>query len=98
MYIHVIFNPNQVKKPQGNKVVQYFNILNSVDDSPKNVPFMADRQSANRNSPSFTIFPVPESMLLLGEIPNSIESLCSATFPMLAHMTYQIPAVEEKNM
>ena len=30
MYIHVIFNPNQVKKPQGNKVVQYFKILNSV--------------------------------------------------------------------
>ena len=32
MYIHVIFNPNQVKKPQGNKVVQYFKILNSVHD------------------------------------------------------------------
>ena len=30
MYIHVIFNPNQVKKPQGNKIVQYFKILNSV--------------------------------------------------------------------
>ena len=28
--IHVIFNPNQVIKPQGNKVVQYFKILNSV--------------------------------------------------------------------
>ena len=30
MYIHVIFNPNQVIQPQGNKVVQYFKILNSV--------------------------------------------------------------------
>ena len=30
MYIHVIFNPNEVKKPQGNKAVQYFKILNSV--------------------------------------------------------------------
>ena len=30
MYIYVIFDPNQVRKPQGNKVVQYFKILNSV--------------------------------------------------------------------
>ena len=30
MYIYVIFNPNQEKKPQGNKVVQYFKNLNSV--------------------------------------------------------------------
>ena len=30
MYIYVIFDPNQVKKLQGNKVVQYFKILNSV--------------------------------------------------------------------
>ena len=34
MYIHVIFNPNQVNKPQGNKVIQYFKILNSVHGSP----------------------------------------------------------------
>ena len=31
MYIYVIFDPNQAEKPQGNKVVQYFEILNSVD-------------------------------------------------------------------
>ena len=30
MYIYVIFDPNQAEKPQGNKVVQYFEILNSV--------------------------------------------------------------------
>ena len=30
MYIYVIFDPNQVEKPQGNKVVQYFEILNSL--------------------------------------------------------------------
>ena len=31
MYSYIIFNPNQETKPQGNKVVQYFKILNSVD-------------------------------------------------------------------
>ena len=30
MYIYVIFDPNQAEKPQGHKVVQYFEILNSV--------------------------------------------------------------------
>ena len=30
MYIYVIFDPNQAEKPQGNKVVQYFEILNRV--------------------------------------------------------------------
>ena len=30
MYNYIIFNPNQEKKPQGNKVVQYFKKLNSV--------------------------------------------------------------------
>ena len=34
MYIYVIFDPNQVRKPQGNKVVQYFKILNSVRGMP----------------------------------------------------------------
>ena len=30
MFSYIIFNPNQEKKPQGNKVVQYFKNLNSV--------------------------------------------------------------------
>ena len=47
---------------------------------PKNIPLIAERQSANRKSPSLTNFPVPESILLLGDGINSIDSLCSATF------------------
>ena len=35
MYIYVIFDPNQAEKPQGNKVVQYFEILNCVQGGGK---------------------------------------------------------------
>ena len=39
MHIHIIFNPNQVIKPQGNKIVQYFKISNSVYGACKGVVF-----------------------------------------------------------
>ena len=41
---------------------------------------------------SFNGFPVPESILRLGDGKNSSDSLCSATFPILLHIMYQIPA------
>ena len=43
---------------------------------------------------SFNGFPVPESILRLGDGKNSSDSLCSATLPILLHIMYQIPALK----
>ena len=49
MYIYIIFNPNQEKKPQGNKVVQYFKNLNSVGSLDNIKPDLLEANSFEFN-------------------------------------------------
>jgi hypothetical protein len=54
---------------------------------PTKIPFMALWQSTYQN--------LPVSVSFVGK--DSIDPICSSSFPILFHMMYQIPAIDKIN-